>query len=409
MHPKFPFEIRTGLDTCTVTPKDFPKEVIHKLMKSLRVFVDFLEPGHWRRLLNDETGQLFSYSFQGYCSAAIRWKRGILALHPQNKTFFCLLEWLDYYFVSDLICRLDHCRGERNDLLMAFWLTSFYYVISNMKTSPAVDQAIREHLQSALAHRILHVYRTLLPTKSSCHERHRDDQGFLALILHEDFGTSELFPSGFSDKIRSKHMFRMLQTDKVGSISNEKSEGQLSADHRMASRCSTQPLNLPRAFLPPCFVQVFGLHCWRPRLLERNLSSFLKSLSGIIMEPVLLSAPIALSAAARLLFTIMPFQEYDVSQGPLWLHLTLCLSIEFFELFFNYLLADTQYLERLLEDEHRPLFFSATMNEWVEETDIMRVMSPASVDVIRKKICKMRWNGRDIQEPLVTPTADSEK
>lgn len=215
--PKFTLELRMREGAKPIVLMDHATtDDVRVLIKPLRIFIDVLEPWHWRRVCSEE--EVYPWLVLSYWWASFRWKDGILALYPQ---FECILDFLEtfcYGTVSEEVNKMDRWPLQNEDLWMPVHLNNLYEIISAMKHSSRIDQFTREHIQSALAHHILRVYRRMLPAKTSFHKSGGGSLETLRLVFHVDFGISELFPPRYLGKVRLRQMLRRSRINKGRSI-----------------------------------------------------------------------------------------------------------------------------------------------------------------------------------------------
>ncbi|KAH6846828.1 hypothetical protein B0T12DRAFT_233532 [Alternaria alternata] len=139
--------------------------MIFELVERLRSFLDFMEPLHFRR---SSPSSSFPPALWSCSLSIIKWQKAIGSLWPSLKDD---LHFHKEYYIHTMrpisLESLDHMEDLGDYFLVALFLNVWYEEILAMDKNLMTSSSAKDHLQSSLADRILHIYRSLFPTSTA--------------------------------------------------------------------------------------------------------------------------------------------------------------------------------------------------------------------------------------------------
>ncbi|CAN9258972.1 unnamed protein product [Alternaria alternata] len=225
-----------------------------ELVERLRNFLDFMEPLHVRQFITlSSLPVLWSYS-----SSIIKWQKIIGSLWPSLKDD---LHFHKEYHIHRLrpisLHLLDHMEYFGDYCAVALMLNVWYEEISAMDKNLITSSSVKDHLQSSLADRILHIYRSLFPTSTAGKTLRTKGFESPALALSLFHSTTGLLPSHYRQLSMGDIAWNLLLRQKTSIRSDENLSSEKADPH-----CQKPPEHsFPalKAYVPAQLLAMLGL------------------------------------------------------------------------------------------------------------------------------------------------------
>ena len=191
-------KLRSTLPTTTDNVKSPERAVfimIPELVERLRSFLDFIEPLHVRRLfpVSSQLWVLWSYSL-----SILKWEEEISSFCPSLKHDLYSHRFYHCHILRPFfLYSLDHMEILGDYFQVALWLNVWYEALLAMDKNAITSSSAKDHLQSSLVDRILHIYRSLFPTGTAGKPSQRKELDNRAKQLSLFPSTTGLLPSHY--------------------------------------------------------------------------------------------------------------------------------------------------------------------------------------------------------------------
>lgn len=215
---KLGFTLPTTIDNIKRS-KEAMVSMIYELVERLRSFLDFMEPLHVRQFfsLYSHRSVLWSYSL-----SILKWEKEIGSLWPN------LLD--DLYFHKSFhrhamrpsfLYSLDHMEYLGDYFEVSLLLNVWYGELLAMEKNPIISSPAKDHLQSSLTDRILHIYRSLFPTSTAGKPSRKKELEDRAKQLSLFPSTTGLLPSHYRQLSMGNVALDILRYQKTSIRSDE--------------------------------------------------------------------------------------------------------------------------------------------------------------------------------------------
>ncbi|RYN18718.1 hypothetical protein AA0112_g11470 [Alternaria arborescens] len=326
--------------------------MVWELVERLRSFLDFMEPLHVRKLFPQSSilPVLWSYSL-----SIIKWQKVIGSLWPSLKD--------DLYFHKEChihtlrpisLYLLDHMEYLGDYLVVALLLNIWYEEILVMDESLMTSSSVKDHLQSSLADRILHIYRSLFPTSTTGKASRTEGLKSRAVALRLFPFTTGLLPSHYRQFSMGGIAWNMLQHQKTSIRSDENLPPENAESH--CQKAPEHSFPMLKAYVPAQLFVILGLDTetqdfitdsqWMEPI-EVCIQKHLKIYDANVQKEILDFSPYTLSIGSKALFyevnKILADEDLVHQVFPSWhcmgkefLHRIVMMSIGYCEILLEY-------------------------------------------------------------------------
>jgi hypothetical protein len=250
---RFGFTLPTTIDNVERS-EEAMIDMIYDLVERLRSFLDFMEPLHVRR---------FSPSFSfppvlwSYSSSIIKWQKAIGSLWPSLKDDLYFHKEYHIHTMRPISLKsLDHIYlGDY--FLAALWLNVWYEEILAMDKNLMTSSSAKDHLQSSLADRILHIYRSLFPTSTAGKASRTKGLDGQAIALSLFPSTTGLLPSHIRHLPMGDIALAILPHRKISICAYENLLAEKADPH--CQKPPKHPFPMLKAYVPAQLFVILGL------------------------------------------------------------------------------------------------------------------------------------------------------
>jgi hypothetical protein len=229
--------------------------MIHELVERLRSFLDFIEPLHVRRLfpVSSQLWVLWSY----YLSI-FKWEKEISSSCPSLKDDLYSHRFFHLHILRPSFLRLlDHMDILGDYFQVALWLNVWYEALLAMDKNAIISSSAKDHLQSSLADRILHIYRSLFPTGTAGKPSRRKELEDRAKQLSLFPSTAGLLPSRYRHLPMGNVAQGILRQQKTSIRSDENLPLENADPH--CQKPPKHPFPMLKAYVPAQLFVILGL------------------------------------------------------------------------------------------------------------------------------------------------------
>ncbi|CAI9631317.1 unnamed protein product [Alternaria burnsii] len=281
--------------------------MICELVERLRSFLDFMEPLHVRQFLprSSPLPVLWSYSL-----SIIKWQKVIGSLWPGLKDDLYFHKEYHMHMLRPISLHLlDHMEYLGDYVVVALLLNVWYEEISAMDKNLMTSSSVKDHLQSSLADRILHIYRSLFPTSTTGKASRTKEMISRAVVLRLFPSTIGLLPSHYRRFSMGDIARNMLQHWKTSICSDENLPSGKTESH-----CQKPPEHsfpMLKAYVPVQLFVILGLDTetedvttnlqWMEPI-EMCIQKHLKIYDANVQKEILDLSPYTLSIGTKALF-----------------------------------------------------------------------------------------------------------
>jgi hypothetical protein len=303
---KFGFTLPTTMDNIERSKKALIS-MIYKLVKRLRSFLDFMEPLHVRRFDSQSPQPLVLW---GYSLSILKLEKEIGSLWPSlnDDLYFHRLYHL-HVMRPMFLHMLDHMEILGDYFQVALWLNVWYEDLLAMDKDHMISNSAKDHLQSSLADRILHIYRSLFPTNTTVKALQREELENRAMQLSLFHLTTGLLPPHCRDFSMGHVAWRILRQQKT----SIRSDGDLPSE-KADPHCQKPPEHsfpMLKAYVPAQLFVILGLDTepqnvstdpqWMEHI-EVYIREHLKTYDAKVQKEILDFSPYILSIGTKAVF-----------------------------------------------------------------------------------------------------------
>ncbi|CAN9360260.1 unnamed protein product [Alternaria alternata] len=229
--------------------------MIYELVERLRSFLDFTEPLHVRRFSS-------SFSFPpvlwSYSLSIIKWQKAIGSLWPSLKDDLYFHKEYHIHTMRPISLKsLDHMDYFGDYFSVALLLNIWYEELLAMDKNPIMRSSAKDHFQSALADRILHIYRSLFPTSTVGKASRTEGLDGQAIALSLFPSTTGLLPSHIRHLPMGDIALAILPHRKISICAYENLPAE-KADPR-CRKPPKHPFPMLKAYVPAQLFVILGL------------------------------------------------------------------------------------------------------------------------------------------------------
>ena len=281
--------------------------MIHELVERLRSFLDFMEPLHIRRFfpVSSFPPVLWSYSL-----SIFKWEKEIGSFWSSLKDDLYLHRFYHLHTMRPIFLHsLDHMEILGDYVDIAFWLNVWYEALLAMDKNAITSSSAKDHLQSSLADRILHIYRSLFPTSATGKASRIKGFDSFAVIFSLFPSTIGLLPSHYLQFSMGSVALGMLRYQKTSIRSDEDLSPEKADPH--CQKPPEHPFPMLEAYVP---VQLFGFLDLDPETqgfgtdtqwmepIEVRVREHLKTYDAKVQKEILDFSPYTLSTGTKAVF-----------------------------------------------------------------------------------------------------------
>ena len=281
--------------------------MICELVERLRSFLDFMEPLHVRQFFPRSSflPVLWSYSL-----SIIKWQNVIGSLLPSLKDDLDFHKEYHIHMLRPISLRLlDHMEYLGHYFVAALLLNVWYEEILAMDKNLMTSSSVKDHLQSSLADRILHIYRSLFPTSTTGKASRTEGLKSRAMPLRLFPSTIGLLPSHCRRFSMGDIAWSMLQHWKTSICSDENLLSENAESHCQKSLQHSFPML--KAYVPAQLFVILGLDTetqdfttnsqWMEPI-EVCIQEHLKIYDANVQKEILDFSPYTLSIGTKAMF-----------------------------------------------------------------------------------------------------------
>lgn len=251
---RFGFTLPTTIDNVERS-EEAMIDMIYDLVERLRSFLDFMEPLHVRRFSS-------SFSFPpvlwSYSLSIIKWQKAIGSLWPSLKDdLYFHKEYHIHTMRAISLKSLDHMDYFGDYFSVALLLNIWYEELLAMDKNPIMRSSAKDHFQSALADRILHIYRSLFPTSTVGKASRTEGLDGQAIALSLFPSTTGLLPSHIRHLPMGDIALAILPHRKISICAYENLPAE-KADPR-CRKPPKHPFPMLKAYVPAQLFVILGL------------------------------------------------------------------------------------------------------------------------------------------------------
>ncbi|KAH8631252.1 hypothetical protein IG631_12934 [Alternaria alternata] len=281
--------------------------MIYELVEHLRSFLDFMEPLHVRQFFSPYSHRsvLWSYSL-----SIIKWEKEIGSLWPSlEDDLYFHKSYHRHAMRPSFLYSLDQMKYLGGNFDVALSLNVWYEELLGMDKNPIMSSSAKDHLQSLLTDRILHIYRSILPSNTADKASRREELENRAMQLSLFHLTTGLLPSHYRHLPMGNVALGILRLQKTSTCSDENLPPEKADPH-----CQKPPGNsfpMLKAYVPAKLFVILGLDTeiqdsstnsqWMEPI-EVGIREYLKIHDANVQKEMLDFSPYTLSIGTKALF-----------------------------------------------------------------------------------------------------------